>query len=442
MLEGLKDNEESVDSNGNVTPYSLNRYISKKINSLPAEKRPRQKPLMRSETSGEIILASYPKKQPTLPIMPIPNSPTKSSEAEVHKGILGSKPKILIGVGIAAVVAVVLTLALFNQPQQTLLNNRNAFYNIGTLFFGQGFYTQAIQYFDKALHIDPNFRNALYAKGHALNYLGNYTQAIRILDRALAINASDENALNDRGYALNGLGNYKEAITYLNKALAIDPKYKWPFYNKAYALNGLGNYKEAITYLNKALAIDPNFKDALNIKGAILDSLGNATKFQKYAYGIKMQYPSDWSLSDFISSPTTDNRTYPMQNVVSLSPQRDYTSQVLVVIEKLTTRLTPNQYLNKVMSRDVSARYSSYPDIRFSQNTTNNIVLAGHPGYMLNGTYRDSTSDALQKFTNIGTTIGDKAYFLIYNSPAYTYPVYLPTFTQIIKSFEVIPQKN
>ena len=51
------------------------------------------------------------------------------------------------------------------------------------------------------------------------------------------------------------------------------------------------------------MAIDPNFKDALNIKGAILDSLGNATKFQKYAYGIKMQYPSDWILSDFISSP-------------------------------------------------------------------------------------------------------------------------------------------
>ena len=43
-----KDNEESVDSNGKVTPYSLNRYISKKINSLPAGKGPRQKPLMKS----------------------------------------------------------------------------------------------------------------------------------------------------------------------------------------------------------------------------------------------------------------------------------------------------------------------------------------------------------------------------------------------------------
>ena len=81
MLEGLRDNKESVDGNGNVTPYSLNKYISKKINDLPAAKRPRQKPLMKSETSGEIILASYPKKPPSPQIMPIPNSPTNSSEA-------------------------------------------------------------------------------------------------------------------------------------------------------------------------------------------------------------------------------------------------------------------------------------------------------------------------------------------------------------------------
>jgi hypothetical protein len=68
-----------------------------------------------------------------------------------------------------------------------------------------------------------------------------------------------------------------------------------------------------------------------------------------------------------------------------------------------------------------SADYKDFPDIRFNQNTTNNIVLAGHPGYLLNGTFRDPTSDALQRFTNIGTIIGDKVYSIIYYSPAETY---------------------
>jgi len=64
-----------------------------------------------------------------------------------------------------------------------------------------------------------------------------------------------------------------------------------------------------------------------------------------------------------------------------------------------------------------AADYTDFPDIRFSQNTINNIVLAGHPGYLLNGTFRDPTSDAIQRSTNIGTIIGDKVYSVIYYSP-------------------------
>jgi len=279
LLEGLRDNEESVDSNGNVTPYSLNRYISKKINSLPVEKRPRQKPLMRSETSGEIILASYPKKSPASPhlIMPIPSNPfTKSSEAEVHKGILRSKTKISIAVGIAAVVAVVITLALFNQDQQMLSSNKFALYDKGTALAHLGKYSTAIPYLDKALAIDSNFKEALTAKGLALDGLGNYKEAIIYLDKALAIDPSDESALDNKGWALNGLGNYKEAIIYLDKALAIDPKNKYVLYKKGVALDALGNHTGAIGYYDKALAIDPYYKNALNGKSSALNYIQKA----------------------------------------------------------------------------------------------------------------------------------------------------------------------
>ncbi|MGC1927723.1 MAG: hypothetical protein WA667_02005 [Candidatus Nitrosopolaris sp.] len=120
-------------------------------------------------------------------------------------------------------------------------------------------------------------------------------------------------------------------------------------------------------------------------------------------------------------------------------PQGDNASSVAVEIENLSTNFTPDQYLSNVMRSDV-ADYKDFPDIRFNQNTTNNIVLAGHPGYLLNGTFRDPISDALQRFTNIGTIIGDKVYSIIYYSPAETYPVYRTIYDQMIKSFEIIPQ--
>ena len=63
-------------------------------------------------------------------------------------------------------------------------------------------------------------------------------------------------------------------------------------------------------------------------------------------------------------------------------------------------------------------------------------------GYLLNGTFRDPTSDALQRFTNIGTIIGDNVYSIIYYSPAETYPVYRTIYLHMIKSFEAIPQNS
>jgi hypothetical protein len=108
------------------------------------------------------------------------------------------------------------------------------------------------------------------------------------------------------------------------------------------------------------------------------------------------------------------------------------------VLSRYSDTAPPDQYLSKVVRSDV-ADYKDFPNIMFNQNTTNNIVLAGHPGYLLNGTFRDPTSDALQRFTNIGTIIGDKVYSVIYYSPAYTYPVYNMLYLQMIKSFEVRP---
>jgi hypothetical protein len=60
LLQGLKGNRFSVDENGIVTPDTLSRYVYNEMMSLPTNKRPRQIPFKRVETSGDIILAHYP----------------------------------------------------------------------------------------------------------------------------------------------------------------------------------------------------------------------------------------------------------------------------------------------------------------------------------------------------------------------------------------------
>ena len=67
----------------------------------------------------------------------------------------------------------------YGWSDKTALNNK------GFALYYLGDYTQAIQYFDKALAINPKFKVALNNKGAALYYLGNYTGAILYFDKAL-----------------------------------------------------------------------------------------------------------------------------------------------------------------------------------------------------------------------------------------------------------------
>jgi hypothetical protein len=110
-------------------------------------------------------------------------------------------------------------------------------------------------------------------------------------------------------------------------------------------------------------------------------------------------------------------------------------------IENLSTSLTPDEYLKNVMRSDL-ANYRAFPDIKFTINTTSNVVLAGHPGFLLVGTFKDPASGVLDGFSNIGTIIGSKAYSIQYYSPEQTYPVYSTIYSKMIKSFEVSAGQN
>ena len=64
LLQGLKGNDnECVDKYGNVTASLLGNYVFDKVTSHePREERPKQIPIVKTEFSGDIILARYPDK--------------------------------------------------------------------------------------------------------------------------------------------------------------------------------------------------------------------------------------------------------------------------------------------------------------------------------------------------------------------------------------------
>jgi len=63
----------------------------------------------------------------------------------------------------------------------------------------------------------------LNRKGNTLREQGNYTGAIQYYNKALSIDPSDIDAINGKGDVYYDQSNYTEAIKYYDKALSIDP---------------------------------------------------------------------------------------------------------------------------------------------------------------------------------------------------------------------------
>jgi DNA-binding beta-propeller fold protein YncE len=86
------------------------------------------------------------------------------------------------------------------------------YYDEGSTLFGSKRYEEAIEQYDKALAINPNYIDALNAKGGALYNLERYTEAIEMLDKALAIDPNSEYAVDVKGKAVARLEETKPIL--------------------------------------------------------------------------------------------------------------------------------------------------------------------------------------------------------------------------------------
>jgi protein O-GlcNAc transferase len=132
----------------------------------------------------------------------------------------------------------------------------------------------ALDCYQRALRINPNFADAHYNLGNELNTLGRKDEAVISYERALKINPHDADALNNLGVVLAALGRSGEAAARYALALKIRPDYADAHINLGNALNAAGRKDEAVASYQRALALSPNDAKAHNNLGVALQDMG------------------------------------------------------------------------------------------------------------------------------------------------------------------------
>jgi len=121
---------------------------------------------------------------------------------------------------------------------------------------------EAINYYTRALAINPALDDAHNNLGAALVQTGSLDNAISLFEHILKKNPDREDVHNNFGMALVKKEQYDAAILHYQKALALNPHFTEAYYNLANALRVLGRNKEAMENYRLAIRTKPDYTQA------------------------------------------------------------------------------------------------------------------------------------------------------------------------------------
>jgi tetratricopeptide (TPR) repeat protein len=149
--------------------------------------------------------------------------------------------------------------------------------NLGTALLNQGRLEEASEHYHQALDKDPAFAEAHNNLGILLMKQGGTAEAVEEYRKAIELNPNRAEFYNNLGNLLATQGQSDEAIGQFQKAIEVEPDYAKAHYNLANILIAQGRWDEAIEHYQRALEQMPDSTHAHYQLGLALQSRGKFT---------------------------------------------------------------------------------------------------------------------------------------------------------------------
>jgi tetratricopeptide (TPR) repeat protein len=163
-----------------------------------------------------------------------------------------------------AVAVALLTAVVANLPLHSAQHSRAVHYfNIGSeLHRDPALLDQAIEFYERALAVAPDYPEALFGLGGALARDGRWEPAISHYREALAIRPDYPEAHYGMGRALAQVGRLNDAVSHYREALAMRPDYADAHVALGTAITDLGRPGAALEHHRRALSLEPEHVEA------------------------------------------------------------------------------------------------------------------------------------------------------------------------------------
>jgi tetratricopeptide (TPR) repeat protein len=133
--------------------------------------------------------------------------------------------------------------------------------------------TDAIEDFNRAIELFPDFSVVYNNRGNALIDLGRPDEAIADFDRAIALAPGYGVAYNNRGNAYHAMQDFAAASRDYRKASELMPTNAVPFNGRGKTESALGHPFAAVRHFNRAIALNAKYYSAHENRGEALEKL-------------------------------------------------------------------------------------------------------------------------------------------------------------------------
>lgn len=133
-------------------------------------------------------------------------------------------------------------------------------FHVGRYHLTCGDRHKALDSFNDALKLNPQFVQAYIARGKLLAEMGEFQSALADLNFALRLQPTHAEGFAYRGFVLLSLGKPQESLPEFDMALRLDPSYARVHYLRGQALRGVGNEMGAESSIASALQLDPSIE--------------------------------------------------------------------------------------------------------------------------------------------------------------------------------------
>ncbi len=147
---------------------------------------------------------------------------------------------------------------LWKKSMQQYPDNPRAVNNVGLALKKKGNNSQALEYYNRALKLNPNMVEARFNWGIVLFDQGNYPEALSEFNKVIELAPGKLDAISFRALTYGHMNMIDESLSDFNRYIEIDDKSSLVLMQRGIVHEMAGNFMDAANDYTKAMQLDPS----------------------------------------------------------------------------------------------------------------------------------------------------------------------------------------